>query len=253
MNRDLIERALRQPGPREDGYLPVALPASAADAPRAHGWRGMLLAAGQVGALTAAVVAGAAIAVMLSRGNAPAPGTNGTGAGSPTPSPVPSLAVPSANPSLAAPSTRDCRHVDFAWTSDPWTGAAGSRGTTVLFRGVDSLTGCEISGRAVLVLRDANGGTLLSAETPVSTVGVEAGTLLEIGISWSNWCGDAPAGPISLALTLPGDSSEVPLVPPTDAPGPGSGIPVPPCNGVGQPSVLNATDFQPSDRTPPEG
>jgi hypothetical protein len=251
MTHDDLERQLRsERGPREAGYAPTNLPATL-DAGRAPG-------AGpsrqvRIGAF-AGVVAAAALAVVLLGGvfSGANPGIGSDTSDEPTPSAVPSIVVPSANPSVA-PSTRDCRAEDFAWTSDPWTGAAGSRGTTVLLRGVASLVGCQIDGPAVLVLRDANDQTLLSAETPASAVTVRADTLLEIGVSWSNWCGDAPAAPISLALTLPGDSSEVPLVPPTDGPGPGPGIPVPPCNGAGQPSVLNGTDFQLSDRTPPEG
>jgi hypothetical protein len=251
MTHDDLERQLRwERGPREEGYAPTTLPATL-DAGRAPGAGPSRLV--RIGAF-AGVAAAAALAVAL-LGGVFSGGNPGIGSGTsdePTPSEVPSTVVPSASPSVE-PSTRDCRAEDFAWTSDPWTGAAGSRGTTVLVRGVASLAGCQIDGPVVLVLRDANDQTLLSAEAPASSVTVRAGTLLEMGVSWSNWCGDAPAAPISLALTLPGDSSEVPLIPPTDGPGPGTGIPVPPCNGAGQPSVLNATDFQPSDRTPPEG
>ena len=235
MNRDQIQRSLRQPGPLEQGYQPVAIPADLADARRRRGPNGRLMAVGQLGMVAAAVVAGAAIAVVLTR--LPAPGGNGAGAGVPTPS-----TAASHTQTAAA-----CRAEDFAWSTDPWGGAAGSRGTTVLARGVTSLAGCEIRGSATLVLSDGNGHTLLSATSPASTVSVGAGTLLEIGISWSNWCAADPAAPLALSLTLPGDTNSVPLV------ASAGGIQVPPCNGQGQPSVLNATDFQPSSRTAPEG
>jgi hypothetical protein len=238
MNRNLIERALRQPGPREQAYQPVSLPAHAADALRGHRLRDSLLAAGQLGMFTAVIVAGAAITVMLTLGRSPAPGTSGTGASSPT---------PSAAVSRAPLTPVDCRAEDFAWSTDPWTGAAGSRGTTVLARGVTSLAGCDIRGRASLVLRDASGHDLLSAQSADSTMSVHAGTLLEIGISWSNWCGTDPTGPLSLSLTLPGDTQQVPLVASQGQ------ILVPPCLGEAQPSALSATDFQLSNRTPPEG
>lgn len=236
MNRDQIQRSLRQPGPIEQGYQPAAVPADLADARRRGGRNGRLMAVGQLGMVAAAVVAGAAIAVVLTR--LPAPGGNGVGGGAPT---------PSAATSVAPATLRACRSEDFAWSTDPWGGAAGSRGTTVLARGVTSLTGCEIHGSAALVLSDGNGHTLLSARSAASTVSVGAGTLLETGISWSNWCAADPIGPLALSLTLPGDTGSVPLV---ASAGP---IQVPPCNGQGQPSVLNATDFQPSSRTAPEG
>lgn len=237
MNSDQIERALRQPGPREGAYQPIALPQLHADARDRHGLRGRLLTVSHVGLLTAAVVAGTAVALMLTLGNLRVPWSNGPGAG-----PTVSSAVASSGPAVRA-----CHAEDFAWTTDPWTGAAGSRGTTVVARGVTSLAGCEIRGRATLVLRDANGRDLVAAEAPVSSVSVDAGTVLEIGVSWSNWCGNDPAVPLALSLTLPGDTHAVPLVASTGT------IPVPPCMGIGQPALINATDFQPSDRVAPEG
>lgn len=243
MNRDEIERSLRQPGPREAGYLPSALPMSV-DAPRPRAGGRRLLAVARVGILTAAVVAGAVIALVLTRGTASLPGDNGTGAGSSAPSAV------STEPAVASGSPAPvgaCHAEDFAWSTDPWGGAAGSRGTTVLLRIVTSLAGCEISGSASLVLSDVSGQVLLSAQAPASEVTVQAETVLQVGISWSNWCGSPPAGPLSLTLTLPDDTQKIPLVPATGE------ILVPPCSGTGQPSVLNATEFQPSDRPPPEG
>ena len=230
MNRDQILRSLRQPGPLEEAYLPAALPADLAAAKVRRGWNGRLMAVGQLGMMAAAVVAGAAIALVL--GRLPAPGGHGVGAGGPTPT---------------AAAVTACRSEDFAWSTDPWGGAAGSRGTTVLARGVTSLAGCEIRGPSALVLSDGNGNALLSAESAYSAISVHARTLLEIGISWSNWCAADPAAPLSLSLRLPGDTGSVPLV------ASAGGIQVPPCNGPGQPSVLNATDFQLSSRTAPEG
>ncbi len=237
MNRDQIERSLREPGPLERGYQPADLPAEPADARPVSGWKGPLLAVGRLGMLAAAVAGGAALAVMLTR--SPAPGTGGVGAGGSTP-PEASSQVPTA--------TVACRAEDFAWSTDPWGGAAGSRGTTVLARGVTSLTGCQIHGEAGLALSDASGHTLLAARSASTAISVHAGTLLEIEISWSNWCGSDPAGPLSLSLTLPGDRQAVPVLASDGGP-----IPIPPCLGSGQPAVLNATDFQLSSRAAPEG
>ncbi|MEO8252137.1 MAG: hypothetical protein ABI578_06645 [Chloroflexota bacterium] len=237
MNRDEIERQLRRPGPREDGYVPVALP-TGARANRQQGRGGGLLTAARVGVLTVAVVAGAAIAVLLTRGGLPLPGNHGTGSGSPTQNPVASR-----SPNTIA----GCHADDFAWSTDPWGGAAGARGTSVLLRGVTSLVACEIGGSASLELRDSNGQLLLSAQTPASAVKVNAGTLLEVGVTWSNWCASAPATPLTLTLTLPGDAQKAPLVASAGE------IPIPPCSGIGQGSVLSATDFQYSTRAAPEG
>ena len=77
---------------------------------------------------------------------------------------------------------------------------------------------------------------------------VVAGTQLELGVSWSNWCGAAPVEPLTLEIRLAGDDAWIPMIPPV-----GSTILVPPCMGSGQPAALNLTGFQPSDRPPIEG
>ena len=244
MNRDRIERALREPGPRERGYSPETLPATAAElrarVPRRNR---LLMSAGALGGFAAAVVAGAVIAVVLSRGVAPGPGTGGT-VPSPTPTLVPtSTPTPAPTPSPAPVAA--CRAGDFAWSTDPWGGAAGSRGTVILARAVASLGTCELHGDATLTLRDANGTLLIAGKAAPTKITVSGGQTFQIGVHWSNWCGAEPAQPISLTLKLPGDATEVPLIPPG-----GSQILVPPCNGPGQPSVLSGTDFQPSARAP---
>jgi hypothetical protein len=244
MNRDQIVRALRQPGPRERGYVQEALPATAADLrarlPRRNR---MLMSAGAFGGLAAAVAGGAVIAVVLSQGFNPSPGTsNGGTVSSPSPTPT---ATPTPTPSPAPIGA--CRAGDFAWSSDAWGAAAGSRGTTIVAQGVTSLTRCDLRGQATLTLRDANGAILITGHTAKTNTRVSAGKVFEVGVMWSNWCAAAPAQPISFALTLPGDTTEVPLIPPG-----GGAISVPPCNGPA-PSNLGATDFQPSNRPPPAG
>ena len=107
MNRDRIERALREPGPRERGYLPESLPATAAELrARVPRRRALLMSAGALGGLAAAVAAGAVVAVVLTHGFAPGPGTGGTVA-SPTPTPTPTRSP--------APMTA-CRAGDVAWS-----------------------------------------------------------------------------------------------------------------------------------------
>ncbi len=256
-DHDRLEDLLRVSGPREEGYLPRRLPAALDRAHRGlEGGGRTLLRIGRLAALSAAVVAGTAVAVMLVRGGgSPA----GAGTGGPSPSAAVSApastaassqvatvaATPTTPPSAAA--TSACRAADLAWSTDAWGGAAGSTGTTVLARGVTSLNRCTIDGSATLELRDANGNVVATATAPRTTVVVMSRVVIEMGIHWSNWCQSTPRSPLSMTLRLPGDSTDVPLTPAT------GGILVPPCNGPGQPSSLGATAFQASSRTMPGG
>jgi hypothetical protein len=241
MNRDQIERSLRQPGPRERGYLPVGLPATLADADGRRPQRALLFAA-RVATFAAAVAGGAILAVVLTRGG----GTPGPGNGS--------SASPSSSegPSPSPTATGACRSSDFAWTSDRWDAAAGSTGTTVIMRGVASLSRCRIDGAATLEIRDGNGAVLVRGGTQAMHLQVGAGTILEGIVLWSNWCGPdqstyrpaPPPAPLTLELTLPGDRQVVPLVP-------SEGVVVPPgCSGLEAPTTLSSTDFKPSARAP---
>lgn len=247
MNRDRIERALREPGPRERGYSPEALPATAADLrARVPRRRGLLMSAGGLGGLAAAVAAGAVVAVVLTRGLGPSPSNTGTGSNptpTVTPAPTPTVALtPTPTPSPAPVAA--CHGGDFSWSSDAWGGAMGSRGTNILARAVRSLGTCDLNGEATLTLRDGNGSVLVTGHTAATNTRVSGGQAFQVGVSWGNWCGPNPTQPISLSLTLPGDATQVPLIPPG-----GSAIPVPPCNGSA-PTSLSGTDFQPSNRAP---
>jgi hypothetical protein len=235
-DNDLEGRLRRESGPRERGYVPGQLPATIAEAaaPRRPS------SIGRAVLLAGAVVAGAAVALVLTRG--PAPAQNGVGSAG-TASPTATAVASPTEPDHVA-----CVAEDFAWSTDPWTGAAGSRGTNVLLRGVTSLAGCRIDGTASLTLRDSHGETVLSGVSAPSHQSVTAGMVLEIGISWSNWCGDDLAAPLTMSLMLPGDDTTVPLVPAA-----GNEVAIPPCNGEGQASVLNGTDIQASERIFPDG
>jgi hypothetical protein len=236
MNDNDLERRLRaESGPREQGYLPSQLPASADSAQTSRGRSRMTRMAVLLPAAAAGVIV-VAVAGALLTNNVPV----GSG-GSQTPSP----SVPP-SPSQAA-TVPSCTTADFAWSSDPWMGAAGSRGTTVLMRGVASLDSCRIDGSVDVVLRDNNGAAVVTTGAPSSHVTATAGSIFEMGVAWSNWCGDEPPQPIVLILTIPGTVDEVPLLPANGE------VPVPPCNGPGQPTNLSATDIQPSSRTFPDG
>jgi hypothetical protein len=149
----------------------------------------------------------------------------------------------------ASPGPAKCRGADFAVSTDPWGGAAGSRGTIVVLRVVDSVTACRIGGALDGQITDPAGSVLVEARSdPTLASTVTAGTQLEIGVAWSNWCGPEPTRPLELSIVLPGDAAPFPLVPP-----PGTEILVPPCLGEGQPSSLSITSLQPLTTPPPEG
>ena len=225
MNRDRIERALREPGPREQGYSPEPLPATAAELrARSPRRRGLLMSAGAFGGLAAAVAAGAVVALVLVRGFG---GGSNTGGTVPTPSPTPEPATVGA-----------CHAGDFSWTADVWGGAAGSRGTTI--QAVAGAT-CWLDGEMTLVLRDANNSVVVSGKTAVTNTKVARGSVYAMGVTWSNWCAAEPFQPLTFTLTLPGDTTAVPVTPP-------EANATPPCNGTGQPSTLSGTDLAASLR-----
>jgi hypothetical protein len=117
-----------------------------------------------------------------------------------------------------------------------------------VLRVVDSTAACVQPQLVGAEIRDAH-GTVLARVTqrtlggrPAPTARFSAGAQLELGVAWSNWCGPPPDGP-RLILLLNGDEVAV-------EPADGSAILVPPCMGVGQPTALSVTDFQPSARPP---
>jgi hypothetical protein len=235
MNDNDLERQLRtQAGPREQGYVPARLPGSLDHAGLRR--RSPLMRAAVFVPAVAAGVLVVAVAAAAIRGFGP--GSNLGSGGSPAPS---ATAVQPSSPAVAS-----CRSQDFAWSTDPWTGAAGSRGTNVLLRGVASLDGCLVDGAITVEIRDAH-GQLLASDTSTSHQRIHAGDVFELGIAWSNWCDTDPAQPLSAVLRLPGDAADVPLI------SSGGDIPVPPCNGAGQPTNLSVTELQRSNRAFPEG
>jgi len=158
------------------------------------------------------------------------------------------VATPSPS-STVMPAVGACTAGDFAVAGDPWGGAAGSRGTVVVLRVLDSTPACDLPDMVTARIADGSGATVVEgASDPVHGERVERGTQLELGIAWSNWCDAEPAGPLALQLRLGGDTAWIPVV----APG-GTGPLVPPCMGSGQATNLSVTGFQPSERPPIEG
>jgi Domain of unknown function (DUF4232) len=240
MNENDLERELRsQRGPREEGYVPAHLPVTLEEAPL-PGRRparlprvAMLVAAGAAGALAVAIAAG------FFSGPGPIPEV---GAGSESPSAAQSAAAQSAT---ALPT---CGLADVSFIAEPWGAAAGSRGTTVYVTLAAGRQPCTLSHSydVTAEIRDANGELLVSGTSPtfrpppIPTIDLEPGAAYISGIAWSNWCGDDPAAPVRLSLELVARFAAVAV----DVP---AGVnPVPPCNGVGQPSSLSVTSLQPA-------
>jgi hypothetical protein len=245
-NQRLEDQLRTEPDPLERGYAPRPLPASASEARELIGARRPRR--GSAPWLAVAAVAAAAAIAMAAGSWLDGDGRPGIGAdGSQSPD-----STTSAAPTASAPASAGgapCRSADFAVSSDAWDAGAGSRGTTVVFRVVDSVAGCRLGGALAGRITDGTGSVLVEAQSdsmPATTV--TGGTQLEIGVAWSNWCGPEPARPLEVSVTLAGDDAAIPLVPP-----PGTEILVPPCMGAGQDSALSITGFQPSSRPPPEG
>lgn len=230
MNDNDLERQLRtQAGPREEGYVPVRLPASPDEAIQRRP-SPIMRAAVLVPAVAAGILAVAVAGTLLNGQRGPNVGSEAS----------PSVPAPSASEAAM----RACTAADLEWWSEPWTGAAGSRGTTLLLRGIPSLDGCSIDGSLSFYLTDSQGTTLAVGATAPTHTRVRGGAAWEIGLAWSNWCG-AVVQPLRLSVTLPGDKHEMLFPPPNDAE-----IPVPPCNGPSLPSHLSTTDLQPATVIP---
>lgn len=244
MTHDRIERRLRAELPADEArYVARPLPATVGEARALLGQRSvartpLVMAIAIAAVAVAAVVGWASWRAMVTDGSGIGTGDVPTATASPSASPPPSLA-----------GTTGCRATDFAVASDAWDSAAGSRGTRVVFRVVASTASCSLSGSVAGRITDASGAVLVEGASPSrpAPADLPSGTQIELGVAWSNWCGPEPSEP-QLSLRLAGDDSWIPIVPPG-----GSAILVPPCNGIGQPTALNVTGFEASDRAPIDG
>lgn len=181
-----------------------------------------------VGVAVAGALAVAVVGAILSGSN---PGIGGTTSASPSASASP------------APSPGDgmCDSSDVTFISEPWGGAAGSRGTTVTIALAAGRSACRLPNAVTAQIEDANGTVLVSHEWTGAggSVVLEPGGAFDIGIEWSNWCGSDPGSPLTLSLKLDGWPAWVPVTPPA-----GGANPVPPCLGDA-PSTLSLSGLQP--------
>jgi Protein of unknown function (DUF4232) len=253
-DHDRLERSLRAPGPRERGYRPQALPISLAEALRERRGGRSVLRAALIGAVAAsAAVVTLAVTLGLPRGPVGSSAGNSSAASSSVePSSAASSSLASSSPRPTDNPAAPCLASNLAISADPWGGAAGSRGTTVLFRTVDSAGPCTLQGSPEAEVVDAAGKVLVSsaASDVGSPVQLGAGRVAELNVRWSNYCPDTQQPmAVTLVLHLQGASIELKA---TDVEG-GSTITAPPCNGAGQPSTLSVVPFQESTRQFPPG
>ena len=229
-DRDPLERSLGEPGPRERGYRPQPMPATLDEALRGRRGASIIPRAGVlVGVAALAAVATLAVVSRL-------PGENR--AGGPT-------VTASARASETAAPAAPCVATVLAFSPDAWGGAAGSRGTSILFRTVDSAAACTVSGAPSASIVDASGQVLVVAPAVSgSPVELGPGKVAELTFRWSNWCGAAPAQPLTLVLDLGAAPIRIPV---TSQDG------TPPCLGPAEPSAFTVLPFAPSMQAFPEG
>jgi hypothetical protein len=244
MNDKDLERQLRsQRGPRERGYQPADLPATLNEGGATRGPSPLVRAAVLVPALAAGVIA-VVVAGVLLRGN----GTGNVGGGvtTPPPSATASEYVATQQPSATAPDDGEpiaCAADDLAFADEPWGGAAGSRGTVITVSLEDGRPACLVSTGVSGRIADANGTVLVSNARVLMrfpNVVIRPGDQFTIGVSWSNWCGEAPARPLSLEIQVDNIPTWIVVSDPVSTPT------VPPCMGENSPGNLSLTLLQPA-------
>lgn len=143
--------------------------------------------------------------------------------------------TPVASPSAAAGA--DCGPGDLRMTGGPWGGAAGSRGADVTVTA--GATACRLPAQPVVAIADSTGKDLIHSTLPLT----DDGPLLEPGASRvfsfrvSNWCDRTARLPLqAVGLVATGAIEIGGLVMTADV--------LPPCNGPGQPALVEATGWQ---------
>jgi hypothetical protein len=143
----------------------------------------------------------------------------------PTPAPTPE---PTPDPRTLPVCTAD----DVAIAAGGWGGATGSLvgGVAAIHLGGDP---CILTGKPGVSLLDARGSVIATANGTGSVSGsplvvLPAGGVASVTLVWSNSCGAAPARPLTVKVTLPGDEREVAAT--VRETGPGSAGSVPRCD-----------------------
>ena len=130
-----------------------------------------------------------------------------------------------------------CAPADLALVSGGWSAAAGSRGADVSVENRGA-TACELPAGPAVAILDASGRQLLeSAPTDAPGPSLDPGAVATFTVLFSNWCEEAAALPLHVALRA-GDAA-IP-VPDLDL----TADDLPPCNGPGQPPTISANPWE---------
>jgi hypothetical protein len=148
----------------------------------------------------------------------------------PTPPPTPSP-TPSHEPS-ARPRITWCAPADLAARITMWEGAAGSRIATVELTNAGSQD-CTLRTMMKPQLVDGRGSVLIDGADPQASAEMSfaPGAVVTTLVQASNYCGPAPAAPVSVAFVVPEGRTVATPVSATD-------LTLPPCNGAGSPGSI---------------
>jgi hypothetical protein len=172
--------------------------------------------------------------VVAACGNTPSPSPSAPPAVTPAASVAPSSAAPSASAAEAA-----CASADIATTSDPWGGAAGSRGSEITIENRGAAA-CLLPAAPSIALLDAGGAVLLSTPARAgSGPSLAPNGKASFALVFGNWCSQSATLPLHVRLALASDVVDIGSL------AIGSTDELPPCNGPGQPASLSTTDWQP--------
>ena len=242
MTRERLEHRLRtEPMPDEPHYVARPLPATVAEARAVLERRRSGSPAAWLALASAATVA--VIVVALVAVSASLPDRNPSGEGSdPTP------AVDGASPTSATPPTdTTCAADNLLFRPEPWSGAAGSRGTGLTVLLVDGAPPCDLSTTVGARILDGAGTVLVSGVSEAGgVVRLEPGARYAVGIAWSNWCDPEPQPALRWDVRF-GDGEWIDVIEEVSAERPGidPSVPVPPCMGEGG-TNLSVTGLQPA-------
>jgi hypothetical protein len=164
-----------------------------------------------------------------------APSTSPPASPSPSPSTSPSLSpAPSAVPTIGA-----CAPAALVARITLWEGAAGQRIAHVEV--TNNGPTCTLPAMAQPQLVESHGAVLINGAVPATSalLTVGAGGLLKTLVQAGNYCGPAPAAPVTVAFVLAGGTGQVVALPfsATDTSG------VPPC--LGAPGSAGSVEMHP--------
>lgn len=198
---------------------PVSIAASAAVAGRRQTLAGRLFGGSGAAGRLALIGAGAVLAV-AGLGVVISGGARGLFAPGPT------------SPAQAA-TLRACSPYDVDAVITAWGGAAGHRIATVELRHIGT-TACAVAPLPQPWLADGGGSRLIDGQAGGgSPVSFAPGEVLHTLVDVANYCGAAPAAPVTLAFTQKDAATFVATaLTPDDLTG------VPPCNGPGFPGTI---------------